>query len=376
MSAAIAAPTMPAGRRRCPYSRRSRSCWSSTTTRSPIRTGWSVCVPQPSAFGPISSAARRCRCSRTTATSGSRVHPVFAPPYRQSGPVDALYSSGNLLIGRNVLTAMGAPFPRPALQLHGRRRFRFPQPRGGEGIPSRMVRRGPRPGDSAGAPAGGRLDPLAQPAQRRHLDPGREEEAGGLARSAICASSPRAWRCSPPRRCAASCAWPAPARRRTPSIPSMSRWAACLPNSVTPMSSIGSLKRTESGWLAEAFPAARVATVLAAILLTTVIVSFRPFQPGGAEPSPEGGGDIVNQLGFSIARRPRAVRHAGLRRAAGHRGVLQPVVAAAARLLRAFGRQRRPILPLPPAQRSSRSSASSPSWRCCRCRATRTRFRR
>ena len=66
------------------------------------------------------------------------------------------------------------------------------------------------------------------------------------------------------------------------------------------MSSIGSLKRTESGWLAEAFPAARVATVLASILLTTAIVSFRPFQPGGAEPSPEGGGDIVNQLGFSM----------------------------------------------------------------------------
>jgi GT2 family glycosyltransferase len=37
-------------------------------------------------------------------------HPVFAPPYSASGPVDALYSSGNLLIGRNVLVAMGSPF--------------------------------------------------------------------------------------------------------------------------------------------------------------------------------------------------------------------------------------------------------------------------
>ncbi|RWO04098.1 MAG: glycosyltransferase [Mesorhizobium sp.] len=37
-------------------------------------------------------------------------HPVFAPPYRQSGRVPALYSSGNLLVGRNVLTAMGPPF--------------------------------------------------------------------------------------------------------------------------------------------------------------------------------------------------------------------------------------------------------------------------
>jgi glycosyltransferase involved in cell wall biosynthesis len=37
-------------------------------------------------------------------------HPVFAAPYRQSGPVGALYSSGNLLIGRHVLAEMGAPF--------------------------------------------------------------------------------------------------------------------------------------------------------------------------------------------------------------------------------------------------------------------------
>lgn len=37
-------------------------------------------------------------------------HPVFAPPYAQSGPVKALYSSGNLLVARDVLTAMGPPF--------------------------------------------------------------------------------------------------------------------------------------------------------------------------------------------------------------------------------------------------------------------------
>jgi hypothetical protein len=37
-------------------------------------------------------------------------HPVFAPPYRQSGVVGALYSSGNLLIGRHVLATMGPPF--------------------------------------------------------------------------------------------------------------------------------------------------------------------------------------------------------------------------------------------------------------------------
>jgi O-antigen ligase len=65
------------------------------------------------------------------------------------------------------------------------------------------------------------------------------------------------------------------------------------------MSNTGSLRRTERGFLAEAFPQARVATIIAAILLTTVIMSFRPFQPSGAEVKPEGGGDIVNQLGFS-----------------------------------------------------------------------------
>jgi glycosyltransferase involved in cell wall biosynthesis len=37
-------------------------------------------------------------------------HPVFATPYAKSGTVEALYSSGNLLVGRNVLAAMGAPF--------------------------------------------------------------------------------------------------------------------------------------------------------------------------------------------------------------------------------------------------------------------------
>jgi GT2 family glycosyltransferase len=44
-------------------------------------------------------------------------HPVFAPPYTQTGQVRALYSSGNLLVRRSVLKAM----PRPFLDL----RFNF-----------------------------------------------------------------------------------------------------------------------------------------------------------------------------------------------------------------------------------------------------------
>ncbi|MGD9913779.1 MAG: glycosyltransferase family 2 protein [Rhizobiaceae bacterium] len=37
-------------------------------------------------------------------------HPVFAPPYSRSGPVKALYSSGNLLLTRDQLARMGPPF--------------------------------------------------------------------------------------------------------------------------------------------------------------------------------------------------------------------------------------------------------------------------
>lgn len=37
-------------------------------------------------------------------------HPVFAPPYERTGAVPALYSSGNLLLTRAVLEAMGPPF--------------------------------------------------------------------------------------------------------------------------------------------------------------------------------------------------------------------------------------------------------------------------
>ena len=37
-------------------------------------------------------------------------HPVFTPHYARTGPVPILYSSGNVLIRRRVLEAMGAPF--------------------------------------------------------------------------------------------------------------------------------------------------------------------------------------------------------------------------------------------------------------------------
>ena len=66
-----------------------------------------------------------------------------------------------------------------------------------------------------------------------------------------------------------------------------------------PMSNTASLRRTEPGLDARAFPSARVATVLAVVLFTVIIMSFRPVQPAGVEVPGESGGDIVNQLGFS-----------------------------------------------------------------------------
>lgn len=65
------------------------------------------------------------------------------------------------------------------------------------------------------------------------------------------------------------------------------------------MSSIASPRRTDGRAGATAFSQAQVATALATVIFTVLILSFRPFQPaGGAGES--GGGDIVNQLGFSL----------------------------------------------------------------------------
>lgn len=65
-----------------------------------------------------------------------------------------------------------------------------------------------------------------------------------------------------------------------------------------PMSNTASLTGTEAGLTARALVTGRFATVLAAVLFTVVIMSFRPFQPAGAELQGESGGDIVNQIGF------------------------------------------------------------------------------
>lgn len=46
-------------------------------------------------------------------------HPVFAPPYAASGPVAALYSSGNLLVRRRLLERMPRPFLDPMFNFIG-----------------------------------------------------------------------------------------------------------------------------------------------------------------------------------------------------------------------------------------------------------------
>lgn len=61
------------------------------------------------------------------------------------------------------------------------------------------------------------------------------------------------------------------------------------------MSNTASLKRTEHAPLSAAFTREGVTTAIAALLLTIVLVSFRPFQPDGSGTS---GSDIVNQIGF------------------------------------------------------------------------------
>ena len=63
------------------------------------------------------------------------------------------------------------------------------------------------------------------------------------------------------------------------------------------MNSIASPRRTDLGF-ARAVSLGKLSTAYAALLLTVLIVTFRPFQPAGAEGAAEGG-DIVNQLGFS-----------------------------------------------------------------------------
>lgn len=66
------------------------------------------------------------------------------------------------------------------------------------------------------------------------------------------------------------------------------------------MNSTASLRRTETRGVS-GFLAAKAATVLAALMLTVAIMSFRPFQPAGGGAAGDvaaSGGDIVNQLGF------------------------------------------------------------------------------
>lgn len=64
------------------------------------------------------------------------------------------------------------------------------------------------------------------------------------------------------------------------------------------MSSTASPKRTDGLPAALAFTPSQIATAAATVIFTVLILSFRPFQPAGG--ATEGGGDILNQIGFSL----------------------------------------------------------------------------
>lgn len=65
------------------------------------------------------------------------------------------------------------------------------------------------------------------------------------------------------------------------------------------MSSIASPKRTERRPRGVAFGFHGAATAVATVLFMLILISFRPFQPAGAELTGNSG-DIVNQLGFGL----------------------------------------------------------------------------
>ncbi len=62
------------------------------------------------------------------------------------------------------------------------------------------------------------------------------------------------------------------------------------------MNSIVRPRRTDPEAIASRIPRRSVATALATVLLSVILVSFRPFDPAGSDAS---GGDVVNQIGFS-----------------------------------------------------------------------------
>lgn len=64
------------------------------------------------------------------------------------------------------------------------------------------------------------------------------------------------------------------------------------------MNNTANLRRIDTGRIADAFPARRVATIIASAIFSILMISFRPFTPAGGEGTASGGGDIVNQLGF------------------------------------------------------------------------------
>jgi O-antigen ligase len=65
------------------------------------------------------------------------------------------------------------------------------------------------------------------------------------------------------------------------------------------MGSVAAPARADVDWASRVLSNSHVATAIAVLLLAILTISLRPFQPVG--PELDGGGDIVNQLGFGAA---------------------------------------------------------------------------
>ena len=178
-----------------------------------------MCASQRDASAPTSSAGRKCRFSPTAATSAAPAIRCSRRPTRESGPVAALYSSGNLLIGRHVLDAMGPPF----LDL----RFNFMG--GGDSdflsraaqrvssLPGAQRRRSARRCRRAGSKRTGSARAACATASSRRWSKRRSAPATPVGRSARLRQEPGAACCLAVPRLAPG--WSEPARRRSAIYP-------------------------------------------------------------------------------------------------------------------------------------------------------------
>ena len=192
MSAAIAAPTMPGGRRRWRISPTSHWLRSSTTTRSPTRDWLERLCAAGENFG--ADHRRRAADSGLPRQQRQAVH-------RPSGLRAALPAER---AGRRALFVRqsadrppcagrhGRAVPRPELQLHGRRRFRFPEPGSAQrasSSPGAPRRRSAKPCRRAGSKPTGSARAACATASSRHWSRRRSAPASPVGNLRVFAKS-------------------------------------------------------------------------------------------------------------------------------------------------------------------------------------------